>query len=112
MTPTLPSAVLLVAALAVASVGAVDSARSDRWDTVAVFGLLVVLLLLLLTRVRGRRPAVPIRADLVQWLRERSAVTGESVEALADRALAAHRDLYEDAPAAPGRGLEEPGASR
>ena len=112
MTPTLPSAVLVVAALVVASVGAADAGRTGRWDTAAVFGLLVVVLLLLLTRVRGRRPAVPVRRDLVRWLRERSAVTGEPVEALADRALAAYREQCGDLPPAPARQLEEHGPSR
>lgn len=96
MTPTLPTAVLLLAGVAVATVGAVDAGRADRWDTTAVFGLLVALLLLLLSRVRGRRPEVPLRRDLVQWLRERSAVTGEPVGVLADRAVAAHREELGD----------------
>ena len=103
MTPTLPSALALGVALVLAAVGAVDAARGQHWDTAAVFGLLLLVLLGLLTRVRGARPSVPLRGDLVRWLRERSAVTGEPVEVLADRALAAFREQYGDAPASSGR---------
>ena len=99
MIPTLPTAVALGVALVVAAVGGVDAARAQRWDTATVFCLLALVLLGLLARVRGRRPPVPVRGDLVRWLRERSAVTGEPVELLADRALAAYREQYGDAPA-------------
>ena len=111
MTPTLPTAVALGAALVVCAVGAVDAARTQRWDTVAVFVLLALVLLGLLSRVRGRRPCVPVRGDLVRWLRERSAVTGEPVEVLADRALATFRDQYGDAPG-PSAGRPGQGRSR
>jgi membrane protein implicated in regulation of membrane protease activity len=108
MTPTLPAALLLAVALVITAVGGVDAARAQRWDTVTVFCLLALVLLALLSRVRGRRPSVPVRGDLVRWLRERSAVTGEPVEMLADRALATYREQYGDAPCggrpgAPGR---------
>ena len=42
MTPTLPTALGLTVALAIASVGGVDAARTDRWDTAAVFSLLAI----------------------------------------------------------------------
>lgn len=96
MTPTLPTAVALAVALTIATVGGVDAARLQRWDTASAFALLALVLLGLLARVRSRRPPVPVRGDLVQWLRQRSAVTGEPVDVLADRALAAYRDQYED----------------
>jgi hypothetical protein len=39
-----------------------------------------------------------VRRDLVVWLRERSAVSGETIGALTDRALAAYRERYGQAP--------------
>lgn len=98
MKPTLSTVVVVLIALTVALVGVVDAATSDEWDTAAIFGLLAAVQLGLLGRISGARPAVPVRGDLVRWLRTRSAVTGEPVEALADRALAAYRDQYGDGP--------------
>jgi membrane protein implicated in regulation of membrane protease activity len=94
--PTLPTLTLLLAALAVLLIGVLDTALSSEWDLLTVLGLLVVLLLVLISRVRGRRPALGLRADLVRWLRARSALTGEPVEVIADRAVAAYRASYGD----------------
>ena len=96
MRPTLPTAVLVVVALVVTSIGATDAALSGEEDLFVVLALLAVLHLLLLTRLRGGRQPVPVRADLVTWLRARSAVSGEPVEVLADRALATYRAWYGD----------------
>ena len=96
MRPTLPTAVLVVLALVVTGIGAVDAAVSSEWDLLVVLGLLAVLHLVLLTRILGGRREVPLRGDLVLWLRERSAVSGEPVEVLADRAVATYRTWYGD----------------
>jgi transposase len=53
--------------------------------------LVAVLQLLLVMRTNGRRPSVPIRADLVRWLRDRAAAEGEPAELIADRAVSAYR---------------------
>jgi hypothetical protein len=45
---------------------------------------------------RGGR-GLRIRADLVEWLNGRSEATGESPEAIADRAISAYRDRLEGA---------------
>ena len=47
--------------------------------------------MLAVTLVRSRA-SVRIRPDLARWLDERAAMTGESRDVLADRALAMQRD--------------------
>ena len=42
--------------------------------------------------------AVPLRRDLVTWLRRRAATTGEPLEAVADRAVAAYRRRLDPEP--------------
>jgi hypothetical protein len=105
MAPTtLNRAVLLMTSLVLA-VGVVDGIVSREWDFLAVFAMALALQLLLLVRLGGRRPAVPIRRDLVGWLRDQAALGGESMESVADRAVSAYRagftDLDEPSEAAP-----------
>lgn len=101
MLPTPTNRAVLVLTTAVAAVGVVDASVGRNWDLVAVFVLVGVLQLVLLVRLVGRRPSVPIRADLVRWLRDRSAVEGESAELIADRAVSAYRaDLLGRSPSA------------
>ena len=75
----------------VAAVGAVDAAIGWSWDLVVVFGLVALLQLLLLARLSSRRRSIPIRADLMRWVRDRAAVEGDSPDLVVDRALAAYR---------------------
>ena len=83
--------VLLLVALLVAAVGLVDVVRSGGSDLAVLFAALLVLLAAaLVTALRGRR-SVELRPDLATWLREQSAATGEPVERLADRCVAAYR---------------------
>lgn len=91
MTPTVSTRLVLVLLCVVAATGALDAAVDAHWDMVAVFGLNLVLATLLLVRHQSRRPPVPLRADLVDWLRDRAALTGEDPEMLADRAVSAYR---------------------
>jgi hypothetical protein len=106
MAPTkLNRAVLLMSSLVLA-VGVVDSIASREWDFLAVFGMALALQLLLLARLSGRRPAVPIRRDLVGWLRDQAALAGETMEATADRAVSSYRAGFTDTaeqPPAPHR---------
>lgn len=84
----------LTMAIVIGVAGAVDAAVGSVWDQFAILVVIVVLLALSLatmTLATGR-PAVSIRADLVRWLRTRAAIEGESLETLADRAIATHRD--------------------
>jgi hypothetical protein len=96
MAPTtLNRAVLLMSSLVLA-VGVVDGVASREWDLLAVFAMALALQLLLLARLGGRRPAVPIRRDLVGWLRNQAALGGESMESVADRAISAYRGGFTD----------------
>ena len=91
MAPTDLNKLLLALAVVVSVVGAVDAAVGGQPDLVVVFGLGAVLQLALLVRLQVRRPAVPVRADLVSWLRDRAATEGEPIGLVADRCLAACR---------------------
>jgi hypothetical protein len=72
-------------------IGGIEGAATRQWDLVVVFGLTLLLQLLLLARTSVGRPPVPLRNDLVAWLRERAAATGEPLERLADRCVAGYR---------------------
>ncbi len=80
----------------VLAVGVVDGIVSREWDFLAVFTLALLLQIVLLARLSRRRPAVPIRRDLVRWVREQAAVTGDSMETVTDRAISAYRDGFTD----------------
>ena len=83
---------LMVAALALVVVGAVDAALDGVWDLFTVFSALAVALgVLLLLDIAGHgrgRSAVTLRSDLYRAVRRRSRFDGESVDALVDRAIA------------------------
>ena len=98
MAPTALNRLVLVMTSLVLTVGVVDGIISQEWDLLAVFVAALALQLLLLARLSGRRPAVPIRGDLVAWLRQQAALGGEPMEAVADRAIAAHRAGFSDLP--------------
>jgi hypothetical protein len=85
------TASLLVVALVPAGVGLVDVLRNGDSDLVLVLtALLILLAAALATALRDRR-AVELRPDLAGGLRTQSAATGEPVERLADRCVAAYR---------------------
>lgn len=91
MSPTTTNSVIVGLAVIIAGVGIVDAAIGGQPDLVVVFVLLAILLATLFASLHRRRPAIPIRADLVRWLRDRSAVAGEDIEVLADRCIASYR---------------------
>lgn len=92
MLPTPSNRTVLWLTAAVALVGVLDASVGRNWDLVAVFALIAVLQVLLLLRLSSsRRRDVPLRADLVRWLRDRAAAEGESAELIADRAVSAYR---------------------
>lgn len=98
MAPSGLTRLLVVSLTVVSGVGTVDAAISREWDLLVVLALTLGLSVTLLGRLEARRPAIPVRRDLVVWLRERAAVSGEPISALTDRALAAYRDRYGQAP--------------
>lgn len=91
MVPTTLNKAAMAVLLVVTLVGAADAAIGQVWDQVAVFALAAGVELTLLAGMLTSRPPVPLRGDLVSWLRERSAATGEPLELIADRCIAAAR---------------------
>ena len=59
-------------------------------------GLLLLMFVVVLRPASSQRGAVRLRSDLVEWLQQRSAATGETPEAVADRAVAAYRTSLEE----------------
>jgi hypothetical protein len=98
LEPSFGSQVVLTVALLLAAVATIDAALGRHWDLVALEGVVVVLLAMVLAGSRWGRPAVPVRSDLVRWLRRRAVETGEPVGAIADRAVATYRREVADPP--------------
>jgi hypothetical protein len=96
MAPTTLHRAVLLTTSVVLAVGVVDGIISREWDLLAVFAVALALQLLLLARLSGRRPAVPIRRDLVSWLRNQAALGGEPMEVVADRAISSYRAGFTD----------------
>jgi hypothetical protein len=98
----LRTAVLLVIALVVTAVGLVDVVRDGNSDLTLLFiGLLLLQAAALVTAALGHR-GVRLRPDLTAWLTRQAAATGEPIERLADRCVAAYRaGLTDDRPAIP-----------
>ncbi len=94
MSPTGIVKLLVAANLVVLSIGVIDAATSGEWDLLVLFVVGLGLSLALFFRLESRRPAVPIRRDLVAWLRDRASVSGESLETVTDRAIATFADRY------------------
>ena len=87
----LRTAVLLVIALVGTAVALVDVLRDGNSDlTLLLTGLLLVQAAALATALLGHR-GVRLRPDLTAWLERQAAATGEPVERLADRCVAAYR---------------------
>lgn len=82
---------LLFAALALCVIGAIDSALDGAWDQVVLFGATLASITAAVAVGNPQRRALTLRSDLADWLRSRSELTGEPVQTLADRAVAAHR---------------------
>jgi len=91
MVPNMSNKLILAAASVVAVVGVVDGTISNDWDLVIILAMILGLQLLLWGHISWGRPAVPLRADLVAWLRDRAVTGGESLERVADRAVGAYR---------------------
>lgn len=91
MTPTTLNKVLLGLGWVVAAVGAVDAALGRDRDLLVVFVLVLAFQGVLLVRLNRSRPAVPLRADIVRWLRREAALSGEPLEQIAHRAVAIYR---------------------
>jgi hypothetical protein len=82
---------LLGIAMTLCVIGAVDSTLDQAWDQLVLFVATALLIAAAVVVRHPKRRALTLREDLVDWLRSRSELTGEPVETLADRAVAAHR---------------------
>ena len=94
MSPTGTTKMLVAAGAITLTIGSIDAGISGEWDLFVLFVVGLGLNLTLLLRLQSRRPAVPIRRDLVAWLRDRASVSGESLSAVTDRAVATFADRY------------------
>jgi hypothetical protein len=103
IVPTQRNKVLGALVAVILTVALVDSILSGNWDLVVVLGLALAVQLTLIFSMYAPRPAVPLRGDLVRWLDERSAATGEPLEHIADRCIAAYRAGLSPEPTDEGR---------
>jgi hypothetical protein len=94
MSPTGTVRLLVAASVVTLLIGSVDAGFAGQWDLFVLFVVGLVLNLALLVRVESRRPAIPVRRDLVAWLRERASISGESLATVTDRAIATYADRY------------------
>lgn len=84
---------LLLAAgvTSLALIGVVDAVAVAEPDLAVLFCAIALLAASSVASALGPRRRVGIRADLVAWLQLRADLTGETPEAIADRALAMAR---------------------
>jgi hypothetical protein len=94
MNQTGTSRLLAIAAVVVAMVGAIDAAIGGEWDLFVLFIMSLVIGIVLILRFESKRPAIPVRRDLVAWLRDRAAISGEPMSSVTDRAIATFSDRY------------------
>jgi hypothetical protein len=83
-------AVGALAAVAIA-VALVDVVIAGAWDTAVVLGFALFTQLMLIVSLYAPRPTVSLRGDLYRWLDERASATGEPIERVTDRCVAAYR---------------------
>jgi hypothetical protein len=94
MSPTVTTKLLVVSGVVLTIVGAIDSAIGGEWDLFVLFVAALGIAVALVLRLESRRPAIPIRRDLVAWLRDRSSISGEPLSTVADRAISTYADRY------------------
>jgi hypothetical protein len=94
MSPTGTVRMLVTALVVVLAIGSIDAGIGGEWDLFVLFAIGLGLSVALLLRVESRRPAIPIRRDLVAWLRDRAAVSGEPLTTVADRSIATFAERY------------------
>ncbi len=95
--------VLLVAVGLLALAGLFDAWVIGEPDLVVLSTALLGFCAVLLVRTLSSRRPVRVRADLARWLSQRSDITGEPAERIADRALASYRVQLGEEPRRAGR---------
>ena len=91
VVPTQRNRVVGVVSAVAIAVALVDVIIAGTWDTAVVLGFALLLQLLLIASLHAPRPTVSLRGDLYRWLDERASATGEPVERITDRCVAAYR---------------------
>jgi hypothetical protein len=81
-------------AIVVALIGAIDAGIGGEWDLFVLFVGVLAIGIALGARLESRRPAIPVRRDLVAWLRDRSSISGEPLSTVTDRAIATYAERY------------------
>ncbi len=94
MSPTGKVRLLVAESVVTLLIGSVDAGFAGQWDLFVLFVFGLILNMALLVRVESRRPSIPIRRDLVAWLRQRASISGESLGTVTDRAIATYADRY------------------
>jgi hypothetical protein len=94
MSPTATTRLLVFSAIVVSLVGAIDAGIGGEWDLFVLFVGILAITVALGSKLESRRPAIPVRRDLVAWLRDRSSISGEPLSTVADRAIATYADRY------------------
>jgi len=94
MSPSGTAKMLVTASVLILVIGSIDAGISGDWDLFTLFVIGLGFNLALLLRLESRRPAIPIRRDLVAWLADRASVSGESLTTVTDRAIATFADRY------------------
>jgi len=94
MSPTGTVRMLVTAIVVVLVIGSIDAGVGGEWDLFVLFAVGFGLSVALLFRVESRRPAIPIRRDLVAWLRDRAALSGEPLTTVTDRSIATFAERY------------------
>lgn len=83
--------ILTVGAAGLALIGLADAVAVAEPDLAVLFSAIVLLAATSIVRALGPRRRLGVRADLAAWLQLRADLTGETPEAIADRALAIAR---------------------
>jgi hypothetical protein len=81
---------LLGMAMLAVAVGLLDALAAGIWDLAVVLTIIGVVLAVVIAGLRADRRSITIRPDLAAWIRQQAAATGEPVDRLADRAVAAY----------------------
>ncbi|MGY1753361.1 hypothetical protein [Blastococcus sp. SYSU D01042] len=86
-----PLPLLQVVALIGVAVALVDALRDSDGDLALLMAAVAAVQLAALAAGLRGRSAVALRRDLATWLRRQSTATGEPLDRLADRCVAAYR---------------------
>jgi hypothetical protein len=81
---------LLGMAMLTVAVGLLDALTAGIWDLAVVLAIIGIFLAVVIAGLRADRQAITVRPDLVAWIRQHAAATGEPPDRLADRAIAAY----------------------